>query len=49
MTLRRIVSWAAGLARPAATGTVAIQVLVCAVLCLGGLIAALTRSPGGLL
>jgi hypothetical protein len=49
MTLRRIVSRAAGLARPAATGTVAVQVLVCAVLCLGGLIAALTRSPGGLL
>jgi hypothetical protein len=49
MTLRRIVSRAAWLARPAATGTVAVQVLVCAVLFLGGLICALTRSPGGLL
>jgi hypothetical protein len=49
VTLRRIVSRAAGLARPAATGTVVVQIAVCAVLCLSGLIHALTGSPGGLL
>ena len=31
-----------------ATGTVAVQILVCAGLCLAGLIFALTRSSGGL-
>lgn len=49
VTLRRIVARAAVLARPVATGTVALQIVVCAGLCLGGLLHALTRSPGGLL
>jgi hypothetical protein len=48
-SLRRIVARAASLARPAATWTVAIQLVVCAGLCLGGLLHALTRQPGGLL
>jgi hypothetical protein len=48
ITLRRIVARAAGLARPVATGTVVVQIVICAALLLGGLIHALTRSPGGL-
>lgn len=49
ITLRRIVSGAADLARPVATGTVALQIVVCAGLCLGGLIHVLNRPPGGFL
>jgi hypothetical protein len=49
VTLRSIVARAAALARPVATGTVTLQIVVCAGLCLGGLIHALTRQPGGLL
>jgi hypothetical protein len=49
ITLRRIVSRAADLARPVATGTVALQIVVCAGLCVGGLIHALNGPSGGLL
>jgi hypothetical protein len=49
ISLRRIVARAAALARPVATGTVVLQIVICTALCLGGLIHALTRSPGGLL
>ena len=48
-TLRRIVARAAELARPVATATVALQIIVCAALCLGGLMHVLTRPSGGLL
>jgi MFS family permease len=48
-TLRRVVARAAGLARPVATGTVALQIAVCAGLCFGGLIHVLTGPSGGLL